>query len=115
METLTKTLPAWIADGHNRTGLKLLILLPEDYVQMLNILSDDEQEKLEAINQALSTASADEQEAYKLTLAEILGYVALIKYCSAEKIIKEVKEKITENSKYDDLLKRALYKAANKE
>lgn len=108
-----KSLPDWIeTGGHERTGLKLIIVVPEDYVEMLRMLSSEEQEKFEAIAEVLAEGTPDQQEAFKLALADILGYVTLIKYCGVEKVKKEVKEKITGNAKYDELMERMIKQAA---
>jgi len=113
-ENRRKSLPEWIKrGGHERTGLKLTILVPEDYIAMLRMLTPEEQEKFEAIAEVLADATPDQQEAFKLTLVDILGYVTLIKYCGVEKVRKEVKEKITGNAKYDELMERMLNKRLN--
>jgi hypothetical protein len=100
-----KVLPSWMySGGHERTGIKILLVSPKEYVEMLKVLNEEEKEKFQAIAEALANATPDQQEAFKIGLAEILGFVSLIKYSSEESIRREVKTQITGNPSYLKLL-----------
>ncbi len=69
-------IPAWLNRGYNRTGTKLILIAGGSaYEEMLEMLDIKQRENYEQICEAASRGSLDEQEAFKLALCEILGYV----------------------------------------
>lgn len=99
------SLPEWmLAGAHERTGMKLLLTKKSAYDEMLELLEPEEAAAFRLIADAVGRGTEGEREAFKISLQEILGYSAMVRYCGAEEVRKEVRDQIIGRQSYRQFL-----------